>query len=352
VARDLDAARWIRDGGMGPDALRDWLPRYLAATVRLQHPGEIAHQVGVPATGAAIADLIHGATNNPMALYEMGAAGATLEREVVDWMLRQVGFGEQGAGVLTHGGSLANLTALLAARAQAAPDAWRRGVREDLALLAPPSVHYSITRAAAMLGLGEAAVVELEIDELERSVGKQDQYAAALGGLRCYEFRPDDSVVVTPLNLSDDTLREFEVRVLLFSTGIIRQAPEILKDQDDRTKEQSAAMIANLHQIKQIGHESRSVLERGDLDAYGRLLHEHWEHKRRRSRMISNERVDGWYGVARANGAVGGKLIGAGGGGFLMFCADDPTRLRRALEVEGLTELRFRFDYEGTRILI
>jgi D-glycero-alpha-D-manno-heptose-7-phosphate kinase len=94
------------------------------------------------------------------------------------------------------------------------------------------------------------------------------------------------------------------------------------------------------------------VLERGDLDAYGRLLHEHWEHKRRRSRMISNERIDGWYGVARANGAVGGKLIGAGGGGFLMFYAHDPTRLRRALEAEGLAELRFRFDYEGTRILI
>ncbi len=110
-------------------------------------------------------------------------------------------------------------------------------------------------------------------------------------------------------------------------------------------------MIQNLHFIKQIGYESRQVLEKGDLDAYGRLLHEHWEHKRRRSKMISNSQIDHWYEVARANGAVGGKLIGAGGGGFLMFYADDPTRLRRAMEAEGRAELRFTFDYEGTRIL-
>ena len=112
---------------MDAAALEEWLPRYLDATVRLHHPGSMAHQVAVPSTGAAVADLIHGATNNPMAIYEMGAAGATIEREVVRWMLDKVGFGSGAAGVLTSGGSLANLTALLAARAHVAPDAWRAG---------------------------------------------------------------------------------------------------------------------------------------------------------------------------------------------------------------------------------
>jgi L-2,4-diaminobutyrate decarboxylase len=168
LADELELGRWIEHGGMDAAALGDWLPRYLDATVRLHHPGSMAHQVAVPSTGAAVADLIHGATNNPGSIYEMGAAGATIERAVVRWMLDKVGFGPGSAGVLTHGGSLANLTALLAARARAAPDAWRAGTPADLALLAPPSAHYSVRRAAAILGLGEDAVLELDVDELER----------------------------------------------------------------------------------------------------------------------------------------------------------------------------------------
>ena len=168
LAEQLELGRWIEQGGMDAAALEKWLPRYLDATVRLHHPGSMAHQVAVPSTGAAVADLIHGATNNPMAIYEMGAAGATIERAVVRWMLDKVGFGPGSDGVLTHGGSLANLTALLAARARVAPDSWRAGTPGDLALLAPPSAHYSVRRAAAILGLGEDAVLELEVDELER----------------------------------------------------------------------------------------------------------------------------------------------------------------------------------------
>jgi L-2,4-diaminobutyrate decarboxylase len=169
LADELELERWIEGGGMDSAALEDWLPRYLDATVRLHHPGSMAHQVAVPSTGAAVADVIHGATNNPMAIYEMGAAGATIERAVVRWMLDKVGFDRGlGGGVLTHGGSLANLTALLAARARAAPQAWREGTPRDLALLAPRSAHYSIRRAAAILGLGEDAVLELEVDRLER----------------------------------------------------------------------------------------------------------------------------------------------------------------------------------------
>jgi D-glycero-alpha-D-manno-heptose-7-phosphate kinase len=204
-----------------------------------------------------------------------------------------------------------------------------------------------------VISQGELAekACHIEIDRLNEPVGKQDQYVAAFGGVNCFEFHPDNTVTVTPLALSDDTLDEFALRVLMFSTGIIRQAPEILKDQDTKTKTKSAEMIANLHAIKEIGHESRAVLESGKLDEFGKLLHEHWERKRRRSALISSSLIDHWYEVARQNGAVGGKLIGAGGGGFLMFLADDSRRLRKAMAEQGLSELRFGFDYKGTTIL-
>jgi D-glycero-alpha-D-manno-heptose-7-phosphate kinase len=212
------------------------------------------------------------------------------------------------------------------------------------------ALHRHRNRVIAPAELAESAC-HIEIDVLGEPVGKQDQYVAAFGGINAYEFRPDDTVVVTPLKLSDDTLREFEARVLLFSTGLVRQAPDILRDQDERTKDASPEMIANLNRIKQIGYESRAVLEAGRLDFFGELLDEHWQQKRRRSGQISSPKIDHWYDVARRNGAVGGKLIGAGGGGFLMFLADDPGWLRRAMEAEGLAELHFGFDYDGTRIL-
>jgi L-2,4-diaminobutyrate decarboxylase len=197
LAAELELDRWIRHGGMDAAAFAEWLPRYFEATVRLHHPGSMAHQVASPSTGAALADLIHGATNNPMAKYEMGAAGATIEREVVRWMLGKVGFDPRaGAGVLTHGGSLANLTALLAARAHAAPEVWRAGVPGDLALLAPRSAHYSIARAAAILGLGEDAVIELEVDELERI--RADRLPGALARCEAAGRRPMALVATAP----------------------------------------------------------------------------------------------------------------------------------------------------------
>jgi L-2,4-diaminobutyrate decarboxylase len=159
----------IRGGGMDAEHFSDFLATYLGRTTRLHHPGSLAHQVASPDVPAALADLIHGTINNPGAIYEMGAAGATTEVLVLEWMLQKVGWTvPDSAGVLTHGGSLANLTALLAARARAAPDAWTRGTPPNLAVLAPPSVHYSVRRAVAILGLGEDALIELEVDELER----------------------------------------------------------------------------------------------------------------------------------------------------------------------------------------
>lgn len=168
VAERLDLARWIRDGGMDVAALGDWLEQYLAMSTRLQHPGSLAHQVAVPDVPATVADLVHGAINNPMAIYEMGAAAATIELAVVDWMNGQAGLPAGAGGTLTHGGSLANLTALLAARAAHAPDAWRAGAPRDLAVLCTPSAHYSIERAAGILGLGTDAIVALPVDALDR----------------------------------------------------------------------------------------------------------------------------------------------------------------------------------------
>ena len=174
VIEALDLRRWMREGGMGPESFAGFLDAFLDHSTRLHHPGFLAHQTASPDFPAALADLVHGAINNPMAIYEMGSSGAVIELVVTEWMVEKIGWDpRESAGVLTHGGSLANLTALLGARARAAPEAWERGVPADLALLAPPSAHYSVARAAAMLGLGEDAVIPLETDGLERIVAER-----------------------------------------------------------------------------------------------------------------------------------------------------------------------------------
>jgi L-2,4-diaminobutyrate decarboxylase len=164
----LELRELIRDGSLDEERFAPWLARVLEHTTRLHHPAEIAHQVGAPDVPAALADLVHGAVNSPMSIYEMGPAAHAMERVVVEWMTETIGWPKGAGGVLTHGGSLANLTALLAARAAAAPDAWTDGVDGTLCVLAPPSTHYSVRRSVAMLGLGERAVVDLEVDEVER----------------------------------------------------------------------------------------------------------------------------------------------------------------------------------------
>jgi L-2,4-diaminobutyrate decarboxylase len=187
LARELDLRRLIREGGLDAERFGPWLEEVLQRTSRLHHPGEMAHQVASPDLPAALADLVHGAINQPMSIYEMGAAANAIEAAVVEWMAQRVGWGAGAGGVLTHGGSLANLTGLLAARAASAPSAWREGVDGDLAVLAPPSAHYSVKRSVAMLGLGERAVVPLEVDDYERIVPGRLADAverAAAAGLR------------------------------------------------------------------------------------------------------------------------------------------------------------------------
>ena len=193
---------------------------------------------------------------------------------------------------------------------------------------------------------------EIELDRLQEPIGKQDQYIAAYGGITCFEFNPDDSVNAYPLPIAIDTLFDLEDNLLLFFTGFARSASAILKDQDRRSKETDEEMLDNLHHVKQLGLRGRDLLIDGRTSEFGELMHEHWEHKRRRSKGMSNPQIDEWYDLGKKSGALGGKLVGAGGGGFLMFYAEDRNRLRRAMSKAGLEEVRFRFDFEGSKVMI
>jgi D-glycero-alpha-D-manno-heptose-7-phosphate kinase len=192
---------------------------------------------------------------------------------------------------------------------------------------------------------------EIEINRLQEPIGKQDQYIAAYGGLTCFSFQPDEQVEAVPLRASMDTLFDLEDNLLLFFTGFERDAGSILKDQVSRTRQLDRDMLDNLHYVKEMGLQSQKLLEAGKTTDFGALMHEHWEHKKRRSEGMSNPQIDEWYELGRANGALGGKLVGAGGGGFLMFYAEDRRRLRQAMACAGLEEVRFRFDFEGTKVL-
>ncbi len=191
----------------------------------------------------------------------------------------------------------------------------------------------------------------IEIDILGEPIGKQDQYIASYGGITCFRFQPSGQVDAWPLKVDQDTLYGLEDSLLLFFTGYARSASGILKEQDDKSKKSDKEMIANLHFVKDLGKESRTALESGDLHHFADLMHVHWEYKKNRSKNMSNGPINDWYEAGRANGALGGKLVGAGGGGFLMFYAEDKARLRKAMREIGLPEVRFRIDFEGTKVL-
>ena len=202
-------------------------------------------------------------------------------------------------------------------------------------------------RMASTPGDIAEAACHIEIDVLGEPSGKQDQYAAAHGGICAYTFHEDDTVTVEPLRLPGDTLQKMQDGFLLFFTGETRKATTILADQDARTRDMDAAMLANLDRTKEMGFESRALLESGDLVRYAELMHEHWLNKKARSAGMSTGRADDMYDVARANGAVGGKLVGAGGGGFLLVYSEDVDRLRRAMGGVSAPEVRFQFDFQG-----
>jgi D-glycero-alpha-D-manno-heptose-7-phosphate kinase len=192
----------------------------------------------------------------------------------------------------------------------------------------------------------------IEIERLKEPVGKQDQYSAAYGGLTCFTFHRDDRVTAEPLQVSMETIFDLEDNLLLFFTGFTRSAGTILNDQHMRSQARDDQMLRNLHYVKELGLRSRDALETGNTARFGELMHEHWEHKKQRSPQMSNGQIDSWYELARKNGAIGGKLVGAGGGGFLMFYSNNRNRLRAALAQAGLEEVRFRFDFEGTKVVL
>jgi L-2,4-diaminobutyrate decarboxylase len=171
IARELDAERWIREGGMDAAGFAAWLKLYLAGVTRLHHPGCMGHQVSVPPAPASVADFILGATNNGTAIREMAPPGTALEKVVISWMLSKLGWNPGSSdGVLVSGGSLANLTALLAARARMVPTAWEQGCSTRLAVLAPASAHYSVARALGILGLGAQALEPVAVDASNRMI--------------------------------------------------------------------------------------------------------------------------------------------------------------------------------------
>lgn len=192
----------------------------------------------------------------------------------------------------------------------------------------------------------------IEIDRLKEPVGKQDQYIAAYGGVTSFTFHPDDKVSAEPLKLDVESMHELEDDILLFFTGYSRNASSILQDQHTRSMMGDEDMLQNLHFVKDLGYQSNDALVRGDFLRFGELMHEHWEHKKRRSGGMSNPQIDVWYQLAMNNGATGGKLVGAGGGGFLMFHASDRNKLRHAMANAGLEEVRFRFDFQGTKLIL
>lgn len=200
--------------------------------------------------------------------------------------------------------------------------------------------------AATPATLAEAAC-EIEIDVLREPVGKQDQYVAAHGGICTYTFHEDGSVTVEPLSLAPETLDRLRDNLLFFYTGETRSASQQLADQVTRTESGDDAMLDNLHRTKEIGLRSRDLLVSGDLETYAASMHEHWETKRERSPGIASERIDDLYTLARRSGALGGKLVGAGGGGFLLVYTPRPDDTRQAMEAAGAPELRFDFEFQG-----
>ena len=192
----------------------------------------------------------------------------------------------------------------------------------------------------------------IEIDRLGEPIGKQDQYISAYGGITEFVFHKNGSVSSAPLNLDIRTIHDLEDNLVLFFTGISRSASSILKDQVDKSVVKNARMIDNLHYTKDLGIRSKNALIKGDTNLFGELMNEHWEHKKSRSLGMTTDYIDRAYEIALDNGAVGGKLVGAGGGGFLMFYANDKEKLQKKMIEIGLEEVRFKFDFEGTKVIL
>ncbi len=195
--------------------------------------------------------------------------------------------------------------------------------------------------------------VEIEMNRLKQPVGKQDQYIAAYGGLLCQEYRRDGTVGVAPLNISEERTRELRESLMLFFIGSTRSASTLLEEQKKKSEGRDAKMLDDLHYAKQLGHEVEQVLTAGDVLEFGRVMHSHWLRKRSRSAGMSSSRVDELYELALSTGgATGGKLVGAGGCGFLLLQTSDRKRLRATMEEAGVSEMDFSFDFDGSVVML
>ena len=193
---------------------------------------------------------------------------------------------------------------------------------------------------------------DIELNKLNEPIGKQDQYISAFGGINCFYFKKDGKVIVEPLKISHKTLLDLKDNLLIFFTGYSRNASDILKEQDKKTKKKSDEMIENLDFIKTLGLKSKKYLEAGNLSKFGELMNIHWEYKQSRSKQMTNKKITQCYKDALTNGAIGGKIVGAGGGGFLMFYANNKEKLRKKMKEHGLEEVRFDFDFRGAHIVL
>jgi D-glycero-alpha-D-manno-heptose-7-phosphate kinase len=189
----------------------------------------------------------------------------------------------------------------------------------------------------------------IEIDLLGAPIGKQDQYISAFGGLKEFTFHKDGTVTTRSVEVSDETFEKLETNILMFFTGVRRSAGHILEEQDTKTKAADPAMISNLDTVKDMGYRTRDAFISGKLNDWGEIMRAHWEAKKKRSSGMSSPAIDEWYDLAMKNGAIGGKLVGAGGGGFLLFYTEDPNRVRAQMKRAGLKEMSIHMDFEGAR---
>ncbi len=193
---------------------------------------------------------------------------------------------------------------------------------------------------------------EIEINRMKQPIGKQDQYIAAFGGIICMNIKKNGKVNITPLKISINDIEELERNIILFYTGIRRSASDVIREQKEKQDRDDKEVMNIMHEEKEIGYLSKEYLENGELDKWGELIDRHWEIKKRMSKKISSEKIDRWYKIAKDTGAISSKICGAGGGGFFLFyCKGNKGKLRNAMEKEGLREMPFRFDFEGTKII-
>ena len=193
----------------------------------------------------------------------------------------------------------------------------------------------------------------IEIDLLHKPVGKQDQYLAAFGGFTIMDIDKDGNVKVSNAAVARETVEELQSKLVLFYTGISRDAMSILGEQSAAAKKEESDVAKSLLQIKEIGMEIKNSIERGDLDNFGKLMDEHWRVKKTMSNKMSDPKIDRLYALAKDRGALGGKIMGAGGGGFLVFyCPGDKKGVREAMTAEGLREMPFRFEPEGAKTIV